>query len=115
MIRKDWAGAEVEIKCRGWSGRLNTSLRKGGAGRPGRRSSFIRGSSSGTAESEPLESCLKLSFSGGSKGHMHNQGEAYSRFSIDTQLSLAFGIDQTHLKSIIDALVAADSEWKVAS
>jgi hypothetical protein len=105
---EEWLGAEVEIKCGGWSGGLNTSFMKGELARLAEDLRRLQQSLSDDVEFKPLESYIKLHFSGDGQGHIHIQGEAYSQSSIDTQLSFSFDIDQTYLKGIMDALLAAD-------
>jgi len=113
--REDWLAAEVRIACGGWSGSLKTSFMKGELGSLAERLGILRKDFSAAAEFGPLERYIKLRFSGDGKGHIHVQGEAYSKFSIDTQLSFAFDIDQTYLRSIVDSLLGVESAWKVLS
>ena len=112
--REDWLASEVEIKCGGWSGSLKASFMKGELGRLADELRLLEQCLSGAAEFKPLESYIQLGFSGDGKGHIHVRGKAYSSLSLETQLSFAFEIDQTYLKSIIDALLAADSAAKVS-
>jgi hypothetical protein len=113
--REDWVAAEVRIACGGWSGSLKTSFMKGELGSLAEQLGTLQEDLSAAVEFEPLESYIKLRFSGDGKGHIHVQGEAYSKFSIDTQLSFAFDIDQTYLRSIVNSLLGVESAWKVPS
>ena len=113
--REDWLAADVRIACGAWSGSLKTSFLKGELGNLAEQLRMLQTDLSAAAEFEPLERYIKLRFSGDGKGHIHVQGEAYSRFSNDTRLSFAFDIDQTYLRSIVDSLLSVESAWKVPS
>jgi hypothetical protein len=63
---------------------------------------------SGAAQFRPLEPNLLLVISGDGKGHINVKGEAQATLGSGTHLEFQFEIDQTYLKDLAKALLAAD-------
>lgn len=106
--REDWFRAEIVVYCDGWRGAFDGCFMKGELKRLALDLSAIQKSLSGDASLDPLEPNLTLHFSGDGKGHISVKGDACNRFETGTHLTFAFEFDQTYLKRIIDALLAAD-------
>ena len=110
---EDWLHAKVRVACGGWNGGFNASFMKGEFGKLAEELRSLHSNLAAYVDFEPTESYIKLSFSRDGKGHVRINGRAYSPFSVDTELSFAFNIDQTFLKGIINALLTIESGWKV--
>ena len=106
--REEWRGAEVEVRCDGWIGRMRASFMKGELGRFSEEIRQLHRKLSGSAELQPLEPNLTLALTGDGKGHVTVDGTARNDFAGGTRLVFRFEIDQTFLDDIADALSDAD-------
>ena len=111
--RENWLDADVEVMCDGWTGVLKAYFLKGELGSLAEQLRALYKNLSGAVELNPIEPYLTLSFSGDGKGHIIVKGEVSSPLGSGTYLRFAFEIDQTYLKSVIDALAALDSAREV--
>jgi hypothetical protein len=74
---ENWLGADVQVKCGGWTGGFAMSFMKGELERFAEDLRALQEDLSGRAEFKPLESYLKISFSGDGKRPL-----SYSRRSV---------------------------------
>jgi hypothetical protein len=102
--REDWSHVEIEIRCDGWSGRIEGSFWDEEITRFASQIRDLHRNLSGIARLDPREPYLRLTLTGDGKGHITVEGEAVNRFESGTKLRFRFAIDQTYLKQIADSL-----------
>lgn len=103
-----WLGAEIEVRCDGWFGRMRTDFMKGELARFADEIRKIHRDLVGTARLQPVEPNLVLTFVGDGKGHIAVDGVAQNHFVPHTKLDFQFTIDQTYLGDIARALSEID-------
>jgi hypothetical protein len=105
-----WTGAEIEVHCDGWIGKMSGCFMKGELARFAKEVRRLHRDLRGTAELQPLEPKIVLTFTGDGKGHVTVDGVARNDFASGTALKFQFTIDQTYLSGIADSLSGVDPE-----
>jgi len=106
----EWLGAQIEVHCDCWSGRMQASFMKGELAHFGREVRELHRKLVGNVEFHACEGNIILALSGDGKGHIAVNGKARNDCGSGTELIFRFEIDQTFLKGIAEALAHADPD-----
>jgi hypothetical protein len=103
-----WFGAEVEIHCDGWRGKINAEFYQDELVTFAEEIRVLHRNLTGIAQLVPIEPYITLKLEGDGKGHIVVDGVAQRTLGADTQLVFRIEIDQTYLPQIADAFSTAN-------
>jgi hypothetical protein len=104
----EWASANIEVHCDGWTGTMKGSFMKGELARFATAIRRLHRDLTGVAQLDPTEPNIVLCLTGDGKGHVTVDGVARNNFQTGSRLTFRFTIDQTYLNGIANSLIDAD-------